>query len=74
MEGRIGARVSRTGIRAVPHEFGHTLFNLDEYKAGYAHLEDSDSLMNVGRQIRSRHMGLIVHTLNQLMPNLVFSA
>lgn len=67
-----GAR--RTGIHAIPHEFGHTLFNLDEYKAGYAHLADSDSLMNVGRQLRARHLELIVHTLNRLMPNLVFSA
>ena len=67
------AGVSRSGIRAIPHEFGHTLFNLDEYKAGSPHLGDSDSLMNIGRQIRGRHMGLIAHTLNELMPNLVFS-
>lgn len=68
------AGVKGHGIRAVPHEFGHTLFNVDEYGAESPHLKDSASLMNVGRQIRARHVGLIVHTLNELMPNLVFSA
>lgn len=68
------AGVGRSGIRAIPHEFGHTLFNADEYRIRSPHLRDSDSLMNVGRQIRKRHLNLVVHTLNQLMPNLEFSA
>ena len=65
--------VSGPGIRAVPHEFGHTLFNLDEYKAGSPFIKDSDSIMNIGRQVRTHHLGLIVSTLNQLMPRLEFS-
>ena len=61
-------------IRAVPHEFGHTFFNDDEYTAGSPFLWDASSIMNVGREVRSRHVGLIVGTLNHMMPNLVFSA
>lgn len=68
------AGINQSGVRAIPHEFGHTLLNLDEYKAASPFLNDSDSLMNIGSHIRSRHLQLIVHTLNQLMPNLVFAS
>ena len=66
--------VSRTGFRTVPHEFGHALGggNPDEYKAGSAHLADTSSIMNIGKQLRGRHLDQIVAELNNLVPGSTF--
>lgn len=65
---------------ALPHEFGHTMPDAtgvatqDEYRAGSAHLADTDSIMNVGRQLRPRHMTALLTELNAMFPDAVFSA
>lgn len=67
------AGVSRPNFRSTPHEFGHTLGNPDEYAAGGPHLADDASLMNIGHDIRTRHMTLVLATLNTMLPGAVFS-
>ena len=42
--------------RAVVHEFGHMMGQPDEYKPGAPDERDSASVMNVGEQIRDRHL------------------
>ena len=70
---RNAAGARRTGFRATPHEFGHTLNNPDEYEAISANLADADSLMNIGHQVRARHLRLVIGTLNKLVPACKFS-
>lgn len=67
------AGVARENFSSTPHEFGHALGNHDEYIANSPHLADSASTMNVGREIRSRHMTLVLQELNKLMPGTVFA-
>ncbi|KYF68178.1 hypothetical protein BE11_36385 [Sorangium cellulosum] len=75
------AHQSRSRFYTIPHEFGHTLPTAagsalpvdDEYRAGHAHLADTDSLMNIGRQVRSRHVQAVVDELNAMLPDLQFS-
>lgn len=67
------AGVSRPGFRSTPHEFGHTLGNPDEYGAGSVHLADNASTMNVGNQVRARHLTLVINTLNTMLPGCTFS-
>lgn len=72
---------ARPGFYTIPHEFGHTLPTGagaaapvdDEYGAGHAHLADTDSLMNIGRQIRGRHIQAVVDELNAMLPDLQFA-
>lgn len=59
---------------AGPHEFGHALHAPDEYNAGNLNLADTQSIMNVGRQIRPRHLREVVALLNTMIPNTTFSA
>lgn len=63
-----------TGFRTAPHEFGHTIGVDDEYNAGSVNLADTQSVMNIGRQLRSRHAQLIVDTLRRLTPACAFRA
>jgi hypothetical protein len=58
----------------VPHEFGHTLAANDEYEKTSPHLRDNRSLMNIGSQVRSRHVGLLSATLERMMPGCAFRA
>jgi len=67
------AGASRSGFLSPPHEFGHTLKDDDEYQTGSPNLSDTDSIMNIGRRIRPRHIQLIVDTLNKVLPGCVFS-
>ena len=57
-----------------PHEFAHTMDNPDEYNTGSPFLADSASLVNIGREVRARHLHLLVDALNALVPKLEFSA
>lgn len=57
-----------------PHEYGHTLDNPDEYTNDSPNLADTSSTMNIGNQIRPRHLHLIVDTLNTMLPGVTFSA
>jgi hypothetical protein len=62
-----------------PHEFGHTLgvptnHPLDEYKSDCRQLQDSQSIMNIGRTIRARHLAELINALNKLSPGAGFEA
>ena len=60
-------------FRAVPHEFGHTFPGVeDEYIAGAADLADTNSIMNIGNEIRSRHLKPILDSLNTMIPDCEF--
>jgi hypothetical protein len=65
---------SRANFLSGPHEFGHSIQSPDEYNAGSPNLSDTSSIMNVGRQVRPRHLQQILTTLNTMMPNVVFAA
>jgi hypothetical protein len=67
------AGVSRPNFKSTPHEFGHALGNPDEYVAGSPQLGDVTSTMNIGNEIRGRHLTLITTTLNGMMPGCTFS-
>jgi hypothetical protein len=60
---------------AVPHEFGHTFPGIDdEYVAGAPNLADTDSIMNIGDQIRARHLQPMIDELNKMIPGCTFHA
>lgn len=65
---------SNQNFLTAPHEFAHTFDNLDEYSKRSKHLSDSDSLVNIGREVRRRHVRLIIAALNAMLPSLVFAA
>lgn len=70
---RNAAGQSRT-FQALPHEFGHTFENPDEYVSGSPSLPDADSIMNIGSRVRARHLHLIVEELAGLLPGCTFTA
>lgn len=60
-------------FRAVPHEYGHTFPGVgDEYVAGHANLGDTNSIMNIGDQVRARHLRPILAQLNTMIPDCTF--
>ena len=64
---------SRPGFRAGPHEFGHTLNYPDDYLPTSPYQSDTDSLMNIGQQLRQRHIALVVQTLNTMIQGVTFA-
>lgn len=60
--------VSRPGFRTGPHEFGHTMNYLDDYKPHNPYLVDIDIIMNIGQKLRDRHIALVIQTLNTMIP------
>lgn len=68
------AGASTASFLTPPHEYGHTLRNPDEYAASSPFISDTTSLLNIGREIRGRHLNLVVEALNRLTPDLVFTA
>ena len=68
------AGASTSNFLTAPHEYAHTMDNPDEYETGSPHLADTASLVNIGRQVRGRHLHLLIAALNALAPKLVFSA
>jgi hypothetical protein len=65
-------------FNALPHEFVHTLAgtagtNVDEYNAGSPFLADTDSVLNVGSQLRGRHLAVILGELNKMITDCTFS-
>ncbi|MBI3860496.1 MAG: hypothetical protein HY290_01225 [Planctomycetia bacterium] len=62
-------------FQPLPHEFGHALgtANDDEYAAGHANLGDTNSIMNIGSQVRARHLESIRGELNAMMPGVTFT-
>ena len=65
---------------AAPHEFGHALGysnyydKADEYEPDNADYEDVESIMNIGRRLRTRHFFLLMDTLGQMVPSCTFTA
>jgi hypothetical protein len=58
----------------LPHEFGHAIgYDPDEYKCGAVNRADSDSLMNIGKEIRPRHLRFIKDQLNTMLKDVKFN-
>jgi hypothetical protein len=60
------------GFSVHGHEFGHTLGREDEYDPDKPAFDDTESIMNVGRHLRSRHLKLICQTLGAMIPGCMF--
>ncbi len=61
-------------FNAIPHELVHTWgHNPDEAVPGSPHLRDTKSVLNIGNQLRNRHMHLILKCLEELVPDARFS-
>lgn len=64
----------------VLHEFGHATGNTiklpgmhgDEYKVSSAFFLDKTSIMNIGNELKKRHLDYIVQQLNTMIPNTRF--
>ena len=67
------AGVSNSSFETPAHEFAHTFDNPDEYNTGSPHLADSNSLVNIGHEIRNRHVRLITARLNTMIPGVHFT-
>jgi hypothetical protein len=63
----------RNDFVTTPHEFGHAIgYSDDEYTRGSVHRKDVDSLMNIGQEIRPRHLRWINQQLNHMLPGCRF--
>ncbi|MEA2699928.1 MAG: hypothetical protein QOI66_4199 [Myxococcales bacterium] len=61
------------GFSVPAHEFGHTFGGRnDEWRPGTAHNEDRESIMNIGRTLRARHLVAICHSLGKLVKGCTF--
>jgi len=65
----------------VVHEYGHSVGNSiyattgmhgDEYKSTSLFYADKISVMNIGNQLRQRHLDYLISELNQMIPNTEF--
>lgn len=59
-------------FNAVPHEFIHTFTGPDEYNGG-SFLPDTDSVLNIGDELRERHIRLLLKELNTMITGWTFS-
>lgn len=63
---------------AIPHEFGHTFYNDEEYGIDNgnsfdpAYVDDKKSVMNIGNEVRRRHLYTITKELEIMFPDRVF--
>ncbi|MFD0862842.1 hypothetical protein ACFQ1M_11570 [Sungkyunkwania multivorans] len=66
----------------VSHEFGHATGNSkyaytgghgDEYRSTSAYFSDKKSIMNIGNELRKRHIDFVLKELNKMIPNTSFS-
>jgi len=72
-----------TGLKGkqtpVAHEFAHTIGNSyrfnngDEYSFKSPHLQDTNSILNVGDKVRERHLDKIIKELNSMVSDTKFS-
>jgi hypothetical protein len=75
-----GDRVKRPNFSVTAHEFGHTLGYVygrgdgEEHDRGHPFFEDVQSIMNVGRTVRPRHLRLTLETLEKMIPGCRFTA
>lgn len=51
-----------------PHEFGHTLGNNDEYRDADGEFGDKESVMNLGRKLRERHLEFVRESVQTMLP------
>jgi hypothetical protein len=65
---------SNNNFVTTPHEFGHTLIADDEYTAFSRHRPDVRSIMNIGSEIRPRHLSFIAQQLSRMLPGCRFTA
>ncbi len=56
------------------HEFGHTMWNDDEYTATSPNRNDKESIENIGTHIRARHLTAILKELNAMIPDCLWTA
>jgi len=60
----------------IGHEFGHAIGNFgpkgDDYEPDSKHYNDVESIMNIGHQLRSRHLTLLCQTLHAMVPGCEF--
>ncbi|MGE3180311.1 MAG: hypothetical protein AB7N71_01675, partial [Phycisphaerae bacterium] len=65
----------KAGFEPIPHEFGHALgtSNGDEYTPDSPNRPDTDSIINIGKQIRERHVKDVLDVLNTMIPDCTFS-
>ena len=64
---------TRGGIQPIPHELGHTFRNGDEYNAGDLFANDTDSIMNIGHQLRAHHIYSLLADLDHMVPGVTFT-
>ena len=66
----------------IVHEFGHSVGNSifastgmhgDEYNSSSSFFRDKRSLMNIGSNLRDRHLDFLLQQLNTMIPNAQFS-
>lgn len=70
-DGRNGATTD--DFYTLPHEFGHSIgYHIDEYEAGAAKRKDTDSLMNIGHEVRARHLRFLRDQLNTMLKGVTF--
>lgn len=61
------------------HEFGHSIGNSyvfsrgDEYNTSSSYYDDKSSIMNIGNQIRDRHLLYVIKQLNTMIPSTKFN-
>jgi hypothetical protein len=63
----------RPNFHVAPHEFGHTLRYPDDYRSE-RYMRDANSIMNVGRHVRPRHLALVIETLERMVPGCKYTA
>jgi hypothetical protein len=57
----------------LPHEFGHAVGNNpDEYTCKALHRADIDSLLNIGKEVRPRHLRFLKDQLNTMLKGVKF--
>jgi hypothetical protein len=66
----------------VVHEFGHAVGNFpgiyagahgDEYVPTSPHIADNHSLLNMGSELRDRHMDYVLREINAMVPSTTFT-
>ena len=73
------AGAATTRFKTAPHEFGHAILsgavtsNPDEYVNTSGNVADTSSIMNIGRDLRKRHLAAVIAELNKMIRDLTFT-
>jgi len=74
------ARTAEPNFYVAPHEFGHALGygyargDGEERERENPYFADTTSIMNMGQEVRPRHIRLIIETLRKMVPGVEFVA